>query len=111
MEKIAQDIIEFGSYQRGLLGVYIRNLNNELADELGLNITQGVVVTNTVESGAAEYAGIKKDDVIIKVNGITVNSSPKLQELVGTKRQGEKVNITINRGGKIKQIPVTLKKG
>ncbi|MDB4768766.1 trypsin-like peptidase domain-containing protein [Saprospiraceae bacterium] len=111
MEKIAQDIIEFGSYQRGLLGVYIRNLNNELADKLGLNITQGVVVTNTVESGAAEYAGIKKDDVIIKVNGITVNSSPKLQELVGTKRQGEKVNITINRGGKIKQIPVTLKKG
>ncbi len=111
MEKIAQDIIEFGSYQRGLLGVYIQSLNNDLADELGLNITQGVVVTNTVESGAAEYAGILKNDVIIKVNGITVNSSPKLQELVGTKRQGEKVNITINRGGKIKEIPVTLKKG
>lgn len=111
MEKIAQDIIEFGSYQRGLLGVYIQSLNNELADELGLNITQGVVVTNTVESGAAEYAGIKKNDVIIKVNGITVNSSPKLQELVGTRRQGEKVNITINRAGKIKEIPVTLKKG
>lgn len=111
MEKIAQDIIEFGSYQRGLLGVYIRNLDNELADELGLNITQGVVVTNTVKSGAAEFAGIQKNDVIIKVNGITVNSSPKLQELVGTKRQGEKVNITINRSGKIKEIPVTLKKG
>jgi serine protease Do len=111
MEKIAQDIIEFGSYQRGLLGVYIQNLNNELADELGLNITQGVVVTNTVKSGAAEFAGIQKNDVIIKVNGITVNSSPKLQELVGTKRQGEKVNITINRRGKIKEIPVTLKKG
>ncbi|MFK8009514.1 MAG: S1C family serine protease [Saprospiraceae bacterium] len=111
MEKIAQDIIEFGAYQRGLLGVYIQNLNNELADELGLNITQGVVVTNTVESGAAEYAGIQKNDVIIKVNGITVNSSPKLQELVGTKRQGEIVNITINRSGKIKEIPVTLKKG
>ena len=111
MEKIAQDIIEFGSYQRGLLGVYIQSLNNELADELGLNITQGVVVTNTVKRGAAEFAGILKNDVIIKVNGITVNSSPKLQELVGTKRQGEKVNITINRGGKIKEIPVTLKKG
>ena len=111
MEKIAQDIIEFGSYQRGLLGVYIQNLNNELADELGLNITQGVVVTNTVKSGAAEFAGIQKNDVIIKVSGITVNSSPKLQELVGTKRQGEKVNITINRRGKIKEIPVTLKKG
>ncbi len=111
MDKIAQDIIEYGSYQRGFLGVNIRNLNNDLADELGLNITQGVLVSNIVKGGAAEFAGIRTDDVIIKVNGIKVNSAPKLQELVGTKRQGEKVNITINRGGKIKEIPVTLKKG
>ncbi len=111
MDKIAQDIIEYGSYQRGFLGVNIRNLNNDLADELGLNITQGVLVSNIVKGGAAEYAGILEDDVIIKVNGIKVNSAPKLQELVGTKRQGEKVTITINRSGKIKEIPVTLRKG
>ncbi len=111
MDKIAQDIIEYGSYQRGFLGINIRNLNNDLADELGLNITQGVLVSNIVKGGAAEYAGILTDDVIIKVNGIKVNSAPKLQELVGTKRQGEKVTITVNRSGKIKEIPVTLKKG
>ncbi len=111
MNKIAQDIIEFGSYQRGFLGINIRNLNNDLANELGLNITQGVLVSNLVEGGAAEYAGIKVDDVIIKVNGMQVNSAPKLQELVGTKRQGEKVTITVNRSGKIKEIPVTLMKG
>jgi Do/DeqQ family serine protease len=111
MDKIAQDIIEFGSYQRGFLGINIRNLDNDLANELGLNITQGVLVSNTVKGGAAEFAGIRVDDVITKVNGITVNSAPKLQELVGTKRQGEKVTLTINRSGNIKEIPVTLKKG
>lgn len=111
MNKIAQDIIEYGSYQRGFLGINIRNLNNDLANELGLNITQGVLVSNIVKGGAAEYTGILTDDVIIKVNGIKVNSAPKLQELVGTKRQGEKVTITINRSGKIKDIPVTLTKG
>ena len=111
MDKVAQDIIEYGSYQRGFLGINIRNLDNDLADELGLNITQGVLVSNIVKGGAAEFAGIRTDDVIIKVNGIKVNSAPKLQELVGTKRQGEKVNITVNRSGKIKEIPVTLKKG
>lgn len=111
MEKIAQDIIEYGSYQRGFLGINILNLNNDLADELGLNITQGVLVSNIVKGGAADYAGILTDDVIIKVNGVKVNSAPKLQELVGTKRQGEKVTITINRSGKIKEIPVILKKG
>jgi serine protease Do len=111
MDKIAQDIIEYGSYQRGFLGINIRNLNNDLANELGLNITQGVLVSNVVKGGAAEYAGIRTDDVIIKVNGIIVNSAPKLQELVGTKRQGEKVTITINRNGKIKELSVILKKG
>jgi len=111
MDKIAQDIIEFGSYQRGFLGINIRSLNNDIANDLGLNITQGVVVQNAIKGGAAEYAGIQKNDVIIEVNGMKVNSAPKLQELVGTKRQGEKVTITINRSGKIKEIPVTLKKG
>ena len=95
MDKIAQDIIEYGSYQRGFLGINIRNLNNDLADELGLNITQGVLVSNIVKGGAADYAGILTDDVIIKVNGVKVNSAPKLQELVGTKRQGEKVTICL----------------
>jgi len=111
MEKIAQDIIEFGSYQRGLLGINILNLNSDIANELELNITQGVVVQRIVEGGAAEDAGLRKNDVIIRVNDINVKSASKLQELVGTRRQGEEVLITINRGGKIKEIPVTLKKG
>lgn len=111
MDKIAKDIIEYGSYQRGFLGINIRNLNNDIANELGLDITQGVVVERTVEGGAAEYAGIRENDVIIKVNDINVKTASKLQELVGTRRQGEEVLITVNRGGKIKRIPVTLTKG
>ena len=111
MTKIVEDIIEFGSYQRGFLGINIADLDNDFADELGLNITQGVVVIRTVEGGAAQYAGVLPNDVITKVNGSKVKSAPELQELVGRKRLGDTVTLTINRGGKIKQIPVTLKKG
>lgn len=111
MEKIAEDIIEYGSYQRGFLGINIADLNNDYADELGLRITQGVVVVQTVEGGAAQYAGVLPNDVITKVNGSSVKSAPELQELVGRKRLGDTVTLTINRSGKIKQIPVKLKKG
>ncbi len=111
MEKIAEDIIEFGSYQRGFLGINIADLNNDYADELGLRITQGVVVVQTVEGGAAQYAGVLPNDVITKVNGSSVKSAPELQELVGRKRLGDTVTLTINRSGTIKQIPVKLKKG
>ena len=111
MTKIAEDIIEYGSYQRGFLGINILDLDNELADDLGLNITQGVVVQRTVEGGAAQYAGLLPNDVITKVNGSIVNTAPELQELVGRKRVGDTLTLTINRAGKVKEIPVKLKKG
>ncbi|MEM6967505.1 MAG: trypsin-like peptidase domain-containing protein [Bacteroidota bacterium] len=111
MTKIVEDIIEYGSYQRGFLGINIADLDNDYADELGLNITQGVVVLKTVDGGAAQYAGVLPNDVITQVNGSRVNTAPELQELVGRKRLGDTVTLTINRSGKIKEIPVTLKKG
>jgi len=111
MTKIVEDIIEYGSYQRGFLGINIADLDNDYADELGLRITQGVVVVRTVDGGAAQYAGILPNDVITKVNGTSVNTAPELQELVGRKRLGDTLTLTINRSGSIKKIPVTLKKG
>jgi len=111
MTKIVGDIIEFGSYQRGFLGINIEDLDNENADELGLNITQGVVIRNVNDRSAAQYAGLLPSDVITKVDNKKVKSAPELQELIGRKRVGDVVNLTINRSGKIKQIPVKLKKG
>ena len=57
------------------------------------------------------YAGVLPNDVITKVNGSSVKSAPELQELVGRKRLGDTVTLTINRSGNIKEIPVKLKKG
>lgn len=111
MTKIVEDIIEYGSYQRGFLGINIADLDNEYADELGLNITQGVVVSRTIDGGAAQYAGILPNDVITGVNGSKIKTVPELQELIGTRRVGDTVTLTINRKGKIKEIPVKLKKG
>ena len=111
MTKIVNDIIEHGSYQRGFLGINIQDLDNEYADELGLRITQGVVVENVIDASAAQYAGVLPRDVITGVDNQKVKSAPELQELIGRKRVGETVNLTINRNGKVKEIPVKLKKG
>ena len=111
MTKIVNDIIEHGSYQRGFLGINIQDLDNEYADELGLDITQGVLVQNVIDASAAQYAGVLPRDVITGVDNQKVKSAPELQELIGRKRVGETVNLTINRNGKIKKIPVKLKKG
>lgn len=107
--RIVNDIIEFGSYQRGYLGVNISDLDNERATELGLDITQGVIVVDLVEGAAAEFAGVLPNDVIIGVAGREVKTVPELQELVGRAKVGDVLDLTINRDGRIQTIPVKLR--
>jgi serine protease Do len=107
--KIVDDVIKNGTYERGYLGINIADLDNETAKELGLNIYQGVHVQSLVDGGAAQYAGVLPDDVIIEVNTKTVKATPDLLEIVGGAKVGETVTLTVNRKGKIENIPVRLK--
>jgi Do/DeqQ family serine protease len=107
--KIVDDIIANGSYQRGYLGINIADLDNETAKELGLNITQGVLVESLVDGGAAQYAGLLPNDVIMEANGKTVKSTPDLLEIIGGAKVGESVSLTINRAGKTENVLVKLK--
>lgn len=109
MRKIVDDIIQFGSYQRAYLGISINEMDAELSSELGVDISQGVFVEGLADGGAASYAGILPRDIITAVNNRPVKTVPELQEIVGTAKVGDVLNITINRKGKIKDIPVKLK--
>ncbi len=109
VEKVMDDLLQYGTVQRAYLGVYIRSMNSELADQLDVDITRGVYLDSIMPSSAAEDAGLKKEDIIISVNGEDINSAPKLQEVIGRKRPGEKVSITVIRNGKEKEFNITLK--
>ncbi len=109
--KIADDIIANGSYQRGFLGINIADLDNETAQEIGLEITQGVLVESLVDGGAAQYAGILPNDVIVEADSKQVKSTPDLLEIVGGAKAGETITLTVNRYGELKTLPVRLKSG
>ncbi len=109
MKRIVDDIIEFGSYQRPLLGIEIQNLDSELADSLGVNISKGVVVEGVRDGGSAQYAGVQPKDVIVKVDGRTINNVPELQEIIGRSKVGDTVVLTVNRRGQNKEISVKLR--
>ncbi len=109
VNKVVDDLINFGSTQRAYLGVEIRDLDSELASELGLNISQGVYVAGLVDVGAARTAGVQEGDVIVSVDGKSIKNAPELQEIIGQKRPGDSVNIKVNRRGKEKSISVPLK--
>jgi Do/DeqQ family serine protease len=109
VEKVVNDLKEYGVVQRGFLGVMIRNVNGDLADEKDLDVTEGVYVDSLMENSSASEAGIHKGDVILAVNGQKVNSSPELQQMVAMHRPGETITLGIDRNGKEKAIDVVLK--
>lgn len=108
VSKVVEDLIQYGSVQRGVLGVMIRNLDGNLAREKGLDLTQGAYVDSLLENSAAGAAGIKPGDVIISVNDAPVTNSSSLQELIARHRPGDVVKVKVNRKGAVKTFDVRL---
>ena len=108
VKKVIADMIEFGTVQRAFLGVTLREIDSQLADEKKLKEIKGVYVNDIVPGGAAEEAGITKGDVILKVDDVPVNSSPMLQEQIAKHRPGDKVVVTALRNGTEKNFTALL---
>ena len=109
-QKIMYDLNNYGKVQRGLLGVRIMNLNNEVADNLDLNNLDGALVTGVSPASSADRAGIRKDDVIISIDDESIKSFPELQEKVARRRPGDSLAVGIIRRGEKSVINVLLDK-
>lgn len=108
-KKVLDDFKEFGSVKRGFVGVSFSELNDNVRKEFGITDINGLYVSDVVKGGGAEAAGIKKGDIITKVDGKVIYSSPDLQERVARLRPGDKVKLTYKRNGKEQDVMVTLK--
>lgn len=108
-KKVMNDFRKFGTVQRGFLGVSIQDVTAEVAKEKGLRSPQGIYVGQVVPGGAAASSGIKEGDIITKVAGVAVNSSAELQEQIGRHAPGDKIGLTVVRGGAERLVNVTLK--
>lgn len=107
--RIVDDIIEFGSYKRAYLGVHIYELDDDAAQDLNINISQGVVVSELIDGGSAQYSGMLEQDVIIAIEERRINSVPDLQEMIGRAKVGDVLNVTVHRRGQEIDIPIRLK--
>jgi Do/DeqQ family serine protease len=109
VSKVVEDLLKYGTVQRGYLGIVIRNVDGNLAEEKDLNITYGAYVDSIAANSAAGDAGVKVGDVIKEIDGVTVKNSASLLEIVGRHRPGDKVNLKIDRKGKEIDFVVTLR--
>jgi Do/DeqQ family serine protease len=111
VSKVVEDLLAYGTVQRGWLGISVGSVNSELAKEEDLDVTEGAFVSGFAEEGksAAKDAGIQVGDVVVKMDETPIKSSTALIEYVGRKRPGDKIMITVDRKGKALVIPVTLR--
>ena len=100
-KKNIDDLINLGKVRRSWLGVYIQEVTPEIAEQFDLTEAKGVLVGDVVDDSPAEETGIKRGDVIMKVNDEEVNSPEELQDKIRDIDIGKKANIEVVRDGKI----------
>lgn len=108
--KIIEDIMEFGNVQRGILGVEGGELTGTASKELGIKDTEGFYINKVNKNSGAEKAGLKKGDIIKKLDNQKISTFAELSGFINTKRPNDKVNVTFIRDGQTKIVPVTLVK-
>lgn len=110
--RIANDIIKNGGdIERTSLGVEVFVLDEAFAKEQGLPISKGLLVDGVGENSAAQYAGIRPNDILVEIDGKKLETFDDLKNKIDLAKVGDSVEVKVFRNGKYLDIPVRLKKG
>ena len=106
---VARQLISAGKVTRGYMGAVIQNVTPEIADSLGIAGRKGALVAELTPGGPADRAGLQPGDVVLGINGKTVDSSTELTRMVGDTRTGDVMHLQVLRGGR--QLGVDVRSG
>jgi Do/DeqQ family serine protease len=113
VKKVIDDLIKFGTVQRGFLGVSFVNASDISDDDKkkqGIPVSaEGIYVSDVLKEGGAYEAGIRKGDILKKLNGTDIVNGAEMQGLISRQKPGDKLPVTYVRNGKENTVMVTLK--
>ena len=115
MNKVVDDLKEYGTVQRAMIGIsgvdvnkYV-DMEKKKGNEVDMGTMEGIYVAEVIEDGAAEDAGMKKGDVITQIDGQKITQFGDLTGIIAQKRPGDKVKVTYLRDKKKHEATLTLK--
>ena len=109
-KSVVQDLIKSGHVDHGWLGVQIQSVTKDIAESLGRSDQKGALVAQAQDDSPAKAAGIKAGDVIVGVDGKTVDSSNELARVIGSMNPGQTAHLKVWRDGSEKDFDVKLGK-
>ena len=105
---VMTSLIDSGKVTRGFLGVVIQDVTPELAEAMGVDVKEGVLIANVGDDTPAGKSGIHQSDIILTFNGRPVKNTNALRNVVAATKPGAKVPVDLIRDGKTKRITVTV---
>lgn len=107
-EAIIADLKDDGNVTRGWLGVQIQKVSEDIASSIGLDKPSGTLVAAVTDGSPAEKSGLRTGDTILKVNGADIEGPKELSRAVAKLKPGTSVEMTVFRGGKQRDINVSI---
>lgn len=109
-KKVIEDLMEYGNVQSAVLGIRGGELNNDVAKQLEIDATEGFYISEIVSGSGAEKGGLQKNDIIVKLDNVAINTYADLTGFIRTKRPDDSVFVTYLRDGEEKTTNVVLTK-
>ena len=106
--RVMEDLIEFGRVKRARLGVGMNAIDDVSAEKYGLPTVAGVEITTLTEGGPAEAQGLRVYDVVVTLDGQSIERSGQMQRVIALKRPGDRVSVGVYRDGRLMTVEVRL---
>lgn len=107
-KKIVEDFLQYGDVQHGVLGVSGFELNAATAEQLQLQLDKGFYIQTIVPESDAAKVNVQPGDVITTINGKSISSFVDIKNVLNTKRPGDVVHLTLQRGNKTLEQDIKL---
>ncbi|GAB5454225.1 MAG: Do family serine endopeptidase [Henriciella sp.] len=108
VDQVTSTLIDEGKVSRGWLGVTITNVDDDMAEAVGLKDAKGAIVTRVTEDSPAEDSGLERGDIIVKINGQSVDDATITTRVVGSLLAGSTNEFELYRNGQRRTISVTV---
>jgi len=108
VKRVADDLMDYGSVKRAMLGITMGTVDKKIAEEMKLSAVSGVYINEVLKGSAAEKAGLRKNDVIIAIDGQKITDASSVQAKVGAYHPGDQADVAYIRNGKTAHTTVVF---
>lgn len=108
VRSVAEQLISRGRIEYPFIGISYTEVTPQLAAEMNLNSKYGIVITQVTSNSPASRAGLRQQDVVTAIDNNPINETNSLRSILFRYRVGDKVTLTVERGGQTMQVDITL---